>query len=66
MSQAKAQLLMVKGMLSEMPPEQQAKVADLKQRMAALVRESPLEGSLALGLVALEAEIDPKSFGLPE
>ena len=48
------QLLVLKGVVSEMSPEAQAKVADAKARIVAIVKDFGEEGGIALALVGME------------
>lgn len=58
MSQERTQLLYLKGVVSEMTPEQQAKVAELAGQLRAMLAENAGgEAYLAIAMVAMEAVI---------
>ncbi|MFQ2755846.1 hypothetical protein ACSZMF_14305 [Aeromonas caviae] len=58
MSQERAHLLYLKGVVSEMPPEQQAKVAELADQLRAMLAENAGgEAYLAIAMVSMEAVI---------
>lgn len=65
MSTLRAELLMAKGLVAEMDSKDQATVAIAAERIRALIHQSPV-AILAVAIVALEAQINPASFGLPE
>lgn len=48
------QLLMLKGLVSEMSPEAQAKIDDAKARIVAVMKDFGEEGGIALALVGME------------
>lgn len=53
-AQDRAALLMVKGAVSDLTPEQQLKVADVASKLRALIKGAGDEGQVALALVGAE------------
>ncbi len=64
MSPEQQELLILKGLISDLNSTDQATVSVAAERIRALVRQSQV-AMLALALVALEAQVDPASMGLP-
>ena len=61
MSSNKAELLMMKGMLSEFPAERQQKVKDLIKELTQTIQDGGDDGLIALSFVALEIAIEEES-----
>lgn len=61
MSSNKAELLMMKGMLSEFPAERQQKVKDLIKELTQTIQDGGDDGLIALSIVALEIAIEEES-----
>lgn len=57
MTQEQAQLLMLKGIVAEMPPEEQARVSDAKARVSEILKVFGDAGAIALALTALEFQV---------
>lgn len=60
------ELLMLKGLISELPSAEQAAVMRAAERMRDLVLQHPEAAVTALALVALECQVDPQRFGLTQ
>lgn len=56
-------LLLIKGIVSDLPPDEQEKVKDAALRIQAIVDESYVHGSLALSIVAINVD---KTYPAPE
>lgn len=54
MSAERAQLLMLRGVIAEMPPEDQAKVSECADKVRAVMAEHGQHGLLGVVLVAAE------------
>lgn len=65
MSQEKTELLILKGIISDATPQEQLDFKLMEEVITDLVQEKPAAALLAIAVVALKAQIDPKSFGLP-
>jgi len=65
MTTEEGELIMVRGMIAGLGSADQATVRTAAERIRALVQQAPV-AMLALALVALEAQVDPVSFGLPK
>ena len=65
MSQETVELLMLKGMISDATPQEQADIRERAALLRDLVRAKPGATLIAVSLVMLEAQIDPKAFGVP-
>lgn len=65
MNTEEQELLAVRGLISGLSSAEQATVRTAAERIRALVQQAPV-AMLALALVALEAQVDPVSFGLPK
>lgn len=57
MTQEQIQLLILKGLVAEMPPEAQAKVSDAKARISDVLQEFGDTGAIALALTAIEFQV---------
>lgn len=65
MSQEQAELLMLKGIISDCKSEEQAEINLMVEKITALMMKNPAATILAISLVALKAQCDPKAYGLP-
>ena len=54
MSTERTQLLLVKGMISEMPPEQQQAVIAVYNRLKEIIAQDQEAGYMAVALIGLE------------
>ena len=59
---SEAELFMIKGILSELEPDSQEKVREVKAQLENILKKSGDEGFVALALVSLELEQDPKKY----
>jgi hypothetical protein len=50
-------LLVIKGMISEMPEDERDQVNQFSDKIRGLVKENPTAGCMALSLVALELQV---------
>jgi DNA-binding ferritin-like protein len=57
-SSTQAQLYMMKGMIAELPPEQQELVSKLTQQIKALAQSSDDYGTVALSIAMLEITVE--------
>lgn len=62
---AAAELLMLKGMISDFSPQQKLDVHLMVEVVTDLVKENPPAALVAIALVALQAQVSPESYGLP-
>ena len=53
-SSDQAQVLLLKGMITELPLESQQKVQDAKEKLSAILKDFGKEGGIALALVGME------------
>lgn len=58
MSQDKAALYMLKGVVSEMEPQERQKVEDALEQIRAVMTEYGKAGSIAMAMIALETSVD--------
>lgn len=65
-SSEKAQLLMIKGAISDLDETDQATTKELITKLTELIKSNPLPGALALAYVGLDAQLNPKQYGLDE
>ena len=54
MTNEQMQMLMIQGLVSQMPAESQAKISDCRLKLKAIVHEAGVEGKTALCVLALE------------
>lgn len=65
MSQEQAELMMLKGIISDCTADEQADIKLMSDKITALLMEKPAATILAISPVALKAQCDPKAYGLP-
>lgn len=65
MSQEQTELLMLKGLISDLTPQEQLDVKLMIEVMTDLLREKPAAAILGMTHVMLQAQITPQAFGLP-
>lgn len=54
MTTEQAHLMMLKGMVSELPLDQQEKIRDFKRRFEEILAEDEDNAALAMGMIGLE------------
>lgn len=65
MSQEQTELLILKGIISDATPQEQLDIKLMVEVITDLVKEKPAAAMMAIGVVMLQTQIDPKAFGLP-
>lgn len=58
MSQEKAALYMLKGVVSEMEPDEQQKVDSALEKIRAVMSEYGQAGTIAMAMISLETAVD--------
>lgn len=62
----KAQMLMIKGAISDLSEADQAATKEMIAKYTELLKSNPLAGTLALAYVGLDVNLNPKQYGIDE
>lgn len=65
MSQEQIDLLLLKGIVSDCTPAEQADIRQVRAKITEMALAKPAATMMAISLVALEAQCNPKAYGLP-